>query len=384
MSTPLPRVLHIITGLSVGGAERALYSLLAGGLSSPFEHQVVSLSGQGAFGPRLRQLGVQVESLELRHGISAINGLARLRRLAAHFEPDLIQGWMYHGNMVAGWLRGLAQQKAVLAWNIRHCLPDLEFEKPLTRLVIRANRRASRKPELMLFNSSASKSDHAALGFCMERALVIPNGFSVQRWFADSAIGSSTREILGIPASALVIGHVARLHAVKDHPTFLRAAVQVARECDNVHILLVGTGVVADNPELLGLVPKELRPRFHLLGERDDIVDLMRAMDVFCLSSAREAFPNVLGEAMATSVPCVTTDTGDSAALVGDTGIIVHAQDQGALAHGLLRLVSKPVEERHALGAAARARIESHYSLESVVQQYILTYEELIAMRGAG
>ncbi len=383
MSKASPRIMHVISGLSVGGTERALYNLLAGGLSSRFEHQVVSLSGQGVFGPEIRRLGVQVESLALRRSFDSCGALSGLARIAARFEPDLIQGWMYHGNLFAALLRCLAQRRAVLAWNLRQCLPDLELEKPVTRLVIRANKQLSRRPELMLFNSSVAMNDHAAFGFSVARAAIIPNGFAVRHWYAEPAAGQSTREALGIPATALVIGHVARLHTVKDHPSFLRAAVRIAREHDSLHVLLSGTGVVADNPALAGLVPKELRPRFHFLGERDDVVDLMRAMDVFCLSSVREAFPNVLGEAMATGVPCVTTDVGDSANLVGDTGIIVPARDEAALMRGLLRLVSKPIEERRALGVAARARVEANYSLDAVVQQYVVTYEDLLAMRSA-
>jgi glycosyltransferase involved in cell wall biosynthesis len=326
---------------------------------------------------------VQVESLGLQSSFASCGALFRLARIAARFEPDVIQGWMYHGNLIAALLRTLSQRQAALAWNVRQCLPDLEFEKPVTRLVIRASKYLSRRPELMLFNSNASLNDHDAFGFCVARASVIPNGFAMRHWYAEPAARQSTREGLGIPATAFVIGHVARLHAVKDHPSFLRAAVRIARKHDRVHILLSGTGVVADNPALADLVPDELWPRFHFLGERDDVVDLMAAMDVFCLSSAREAFPNVLGEAMAAGVPCVTTDVGDSANLVGDTGIIVPARDEDALTRGLLQFVSKPIEERRALGVAARARIAANYSLDAVVQQYAVTYEDLLSMRSA-
>lgn len=375
--------MHVISGLSVGGTERALYNLLSSDFSSQFQHLVVSLSGPGVYGSRISRLGVSVESLELRHGLSALGAVAKLARTAKRFEPDLIQGWMYHGNLFATLLRGVILRPAALAWNIRQSLPDLDFEKPLTKLVIRTNRRLSARPELILFNSRAALNDHVTFGFHAEHAAVIPNGFALQRWYVEPATGMSTRESLGIPAAAVVVGHVARLHAVKDHPSFLRAAVRIARDRDELHVLLIGTDVTGHNPALAGLVPDELRNRFHFLGERDDVADLFRTMDVFCLSSVREAFPNVLGEAMATSVPCVATDTGDSAILVGNTGCIVPAQDEDALLHGLLKLVSMPAEDRRALGRAARARIESNYSLDTVVPQYTAKYKDLLRMRSA-
>jgi glycosyltransferase involved in cell wall biosynthesis len=107
----------------------------------------------------------------------------------------------------------------------------------------------------------------------------------------------------------------------------------------------------------------------------------MNAMDIFCLSSASEAFPNVIGEAMAAGVPCVATDVGDSAMVIGDTGVVVLPQDEHALAAGIESLLTMPLENRRTLGANARARIEANFTLETAVEQYAALYMKLMQQK---
>jgi glycosyltransferase involved in cell wall biosynthesis len=165
---------------------------------------------------------------------------------------------------------------------------------------------------------------------------------------------------------------------MKDHASFLWAAVQVARANPTARFLMVGREVSPDNPALAGIVPPDCIDRFVFTGERSDVHRLMQATDVLATSSAwGEAFPNVLGEAMACGVPCVATDVGDSAAIVGDTGIILPPSDTGALAAGLKAMLQKSPRERQALGRAARQRVQASYSLDSVVAQYTDMYQTL-------
>ena len=371
------RILHIITGLNTGGAERALYNLLYGGLANKFDNEVISLSEGGAFGARIIDLGVSVHCLGMRRGLPSPPSVAKLLRRVKDFQPDVIQGWMYHGNVAAWLAHFFSPEGPELAWNIRHSLYDLGQEKLLTRQVIRANCWLSKRPMAIVYNSRLSRRQHEAFGFSSLAGRVIPNGFDLECFSTAEDIRWRVRAELGIPQDAVVVGHVARFHPVKDHEGFLRAAVRVAGRLERVHFILGGCDVVLGNPSLSGLVPETMQARFHFLGERGDVPDLMRAMDVFCQSSWSEAFPNVLGEAMATSVPCVATGVGDSADIIGDTGVVVPPRDAEALAGGLERLLTTPLEERRALGAAARARVEAHYALGAVVEQYAELYSKI-------
>jgi glycosyltransferase involved in cell wall biosynthesis len=285
---------------------------------------------------------------------------------------------MYHGNLAASLAAGLALGQPALAWNVRHSLYDLASEKPLTRQVIRANRVLSRRPETIIYNSRLSREQHERFGFNARRGVVIPNGFDLNRLRSDSEVGAVVRREFGIAPEALVIGHVARFHPMKDHVGFLRAAVAVARHLPRARFLMVGREVSVAKPEFAGIIPLDLLPRFVFTEERTDVPRLMQAMDVLCSSSWSEAFPNVLGEAMACGVPCVTTDVGDSAAIVGETGIVVPPSDSAALARALSTMLEKRHETRRDLGRHARQRIATRYSIDAVTDRYTLLYENLI------
>lgn len=371
------KILHIITGLNTGGAERALCALLAGGLAERFNCAVLSLADEGSMGEPIRELGVPVHMLGIRAGASGPGSLLKLRRLVRQLRPDVIQGWMYHGNLAASVAACLAPDRPALAWNVRHCLYDLANERPLTRQVIRVNRALSRCPGAIIYNSRLSREQHERFGFAAERGVVVPNGFDLTRLRPDLEAGMAVRREFGLPLDVTVVGHVARFHPMKDHASFLRAAVRVARENSSAWFLLVGRDVSPENPALADIVPQGLLGRFVFVGERSDPHRLMQAMDVFCLSSWSEAFPNVLGEAMACGVPCVTTHVGDSADIIGNSGVVVPPYDSQALASGLQTMVRKSREKRRALGCAARARVKTHYGLDSVVRQYADLYRNI-------
>ncbi len=370
------KVLHIITGLATGGAERALYNLLQGGLSTKFDSHVISLTDAGTFGPKIKALGVPVTTLEMPAGRPTMAGLSRLRSVIKTLEPDLIQGWMYHGNLAATLARSMTSERAALVWNIRQSLYQLSNDKLLTRQVIRANRFFSKAPDALLYNSHLSRQQHEAFGFSSHKGQVIPNGIDLQRFSFSEHARQSIRSELTIPVAVLVVGHVARLHPMKDHGNFLQAAKIIALQHANVHFVLSGRDVCMQNVGLRQQIPDALQDRFHLLGERDDVADLMSAMDILCLCSAwGEGFPNVLGEAMAIGLPCVATDVGDSALIIGDSGVLVPCKDSIALAAGIESLLTQTQTQRHLLGKQAHQRIKDNFTLAAIVEQYEALYK---------
>ena len=372
------RILHVITGLSTGGAERALYNVLEGGLASEFESTVISLRDRGSFAGRIEALGVPVHTLGIRGPIALPKAIYRLRCLAREVKPDLVQGWMYHGNLAATLAASGSSTSPRVVWNIRQSLDQICKEKRLTAQVIRGNRAFSRGVDGIIYNSNRSFSQHTDFGFDAQQAHVIPNGFNLDEFQLDPALDQSVRSHLGVPENALVVGHVARFHPMKDHPNFLRAAVMVAQRNPRAHFILVGKDVAPTNSALREIIPTNLLNRFVFTGEQNDPARFMQAMDVLCSSSWSEAFPNVIGEAMACALPCVVTDVGDCATIVDNTGIVVPPSDSQALAEGLLTMLKKPQEERDQLGHAARSRIKDHYALTQVVSRYSDLYRTLL------
>jgi glycosyltransferase involved in cell wall biosynthesis len=149
-----------------------------------------------------------------------------------------------------------------------------------------------------------------------------------------------------------------------------------------VRFLMIGRDLDAGNAALGGWIRKTRHAdRFVLLGERDDVAVCLAAMDIFCLSSRTEAFPNVVGEAMAMGLPCVATDVGDVAALVADTGVVVPKADPDALARGLSGLIARGPAHRHQLGQRARERIHATYDMRCVRARFESIYDSVMTGR---
>ncbi|MDE2461749.1 MAG: glycosyltransferase, partial [Gammaproteobacteria bacterium] len=232
----------------------------------------------------------------------------------------------------------------------------------------------------VIFNSARSARQHEKLGYPRTKACVIPNGFNIGKFSPNVASRVATRAQLGMGFDELVLGTIGRYHPLKDHANFLRAARQVADAQPDARFVLAGRQVCPENRTLMNLVQElQLQERTMLLGERADVPDLLNAMDIYVSSSSSEAFPNAVGEAMSCDVPCVVTDTGDSAELVADTGVAVPVKSPEQLAEGMLQLIRAGAARRTQLGAAARERIRLHYSNEKIAQQYADLYRSVCA-----
>lgn len=372
-----PRVLHVINSISTGGAEHALSNLLVGGLSDSFESAVLSLKVIDVAKAQVRFPNVPLYSLDLAGTSASLGSLFKLNTIIQSFQPDIVQGWMYHGNLAASLAARLSNHSPRVVWNIRHSLYDLNEEKIATQRTIRIGRWLSGTPSTIIYNSEISREQHERFGFSRSRSVLIPNGFASALGSVDKRKRAAVRASLGIGDERIVIGHVARCHPMKDHRGFLVAAAEVAKVVPNVCFVMAGREVDTRMRPMLHLMPEELRSRFYLLGERSDVPSLMGSFDVFCTSSAwGEAFPNVIGEAMMSGLPCVVTDVGDSARIVGDTGFVVPPSNAVQLTNALIQVLSLSIKQRQDLGHAARRRVLQCYSIENAVEAYKLLYRQ--------
>lgn len=369
------RVMHIITGLNTGGAEMALYKLLSRMDRAQYEPVVVSLMGEGTLGARIRELGVPVHTLGMRAGLPGPAAVWRLRRLVCDIQPDIIQGWMYHGNLAAWLARKLTRSKMPIVWGIHHS--DSSTDKPLTRVIVRLGGLLSRKVNTTIYVANAAVPLHQSLGY-KGAHVVIPNGFDLEQFQPSEEARQSVRAELGLPAATPLIGILGRYNAMKDHANLLHAAKIVLDKRPDVHFIMAGRDVAASNSALNQIVDSlGIRQNVHLLGERDDASRLMASMNVYASSSCGEAFPLVLGEAMACGVPCVATDVGDSAYIVGEHGRVVPPRDAEALADGISELLALPAAERMELQDRCRQRIMENFSISAIAAQYVQLYEKL-------
>lgn len=371
------RVFHIISGLGPGGAEHMLWRLIAA--TPGISHAVFSLSGSGVLSDRLRMAGASLVNDERERG--KLRDLASLRKRIVAYAPDVIQGWMYHGNIAAQLMRSAAPRAALL-WNVRQSLTERRLTKPTTRTVIRALAFLSRAPDAIIYNADSVADDHEALGFARDKRVILPNGFDTSLFKPDLGHRRTIRTELGLSDDQLAIGFVARFDPWKNHEGFFKMAARVAERHPAAAFVLAGKGMEWSNPALAALIGADLRDRVTLLGDRRDVPAINAALDIACNVSHGEGFPNAVGEAMACELPCMVTPVGASAALVGDCGILAKSPRSDDLFAAMTAMLAQSTEMRMALGIAARQRIMDHFSIEVVAQRYLNLYA-LAANRSA-
>ena len=373
------KIFHLINDLDTGGAEMMLYKLLAGTNRQRFSHVVVSMTDAGILSRPVEALGVPVHALSMHRGVLNLAGMVRLLRLLRRERPDVLQAWLYHANLL-GIIAARLTRVPAIAWNIRCSDMDMRYYSRRSALVVRLLAWLSPLPDAVLINTETGRKFHEGLHYRPRQWHVIPNGFDVSLFRPDPAARLHYRKIFGLPLNPVLIGLIARYDPMKDHPTFLQAASYLLKDRSDVHFVLVGRNVTESNKDLTAIIQElGIADRVHLLGERSDVPEIMRSLDILALTSVSEGFPNVIGEAMASGVPCAVTDVGDVALVIGETGKVVPIRNPHALAQAWSELIDMGLEGRRRLGIAARHRIGQLFSLPTVVTQYETLYEQLVA-----
>ena len=374
------RVLHVITALGIGGAERMLSKLLRANALADTEQRVIAMLPGGGLVASMRAAGTRVDELDFLGGVPVLTGALALARVVRDYDPDLVQGWLYHGNLGASLARAVSRRRVPLVWGIRQSLPTLEGENVLARVGIALNRWCSGRPDRLLFNSRTSLAQHRAAGFNVQRAEYLPNGFETRDFAPNAAARARWRAEWQAGDETVVFGLLARYHPVKDHAGFLKSARAVHLERPDTRFVLAGTDVVEDNQAPTELIRDAgLADCVHLLGERHDVPDILAAIDVYVSSSAREAFSNSVGEAMSCAIPCVVTDVGDSLAAVGDAGVVIPPGNPAALSAAMIEMADLGGAGRTALGEQARSRVIREFDIESVAGRYRDLYGQLLS-----
>jgi glycosyltransferase involved in cell wall biosynthesis len=368
------RVTHVTTSLEPGGAQAMLHKLVAA--TAGVEHDVVSLTDEGVYGPRLRAAGAPVATLGLRAGVPDPRALARLALHLRRGRPDVVQCWMYHANLLGG--LAAAAVGVPVVWGIHHADVDPRHVKRLTHLTRTAGAWLSRLvPARVVCCADASLEAHARAGYDRDRMLVVTNGFAVDQFAPDPEARRAVRRELAIADGTAVVGLVARIHPDKDPWNFLAAAAHLVRAHPDSAFVLVGEGATGDDAALARWIAElGLGPRVRLLGLRADVPRLLASFDLLMQSSRTEAFPQVVCEAMLCGVPCAATDCGDTREIVGELGRVVRPGDPAALAAAALELLRLPAAERAALGAAARERIRARCDLRVIARRYAEVWAE--------
>ncbi|GGE34992.1 glycosyl transferase [Agaricicola taiwanensis] len=355
-------VLHVISGLGVGGAEGMLHQAASRLAAKGHRQHVVSLTGRGPVADLIEEAGVPVTCFDLRSIGGKLSTLPKLVKLVRAVKPEIIQGWMYHGDLGATFAHLLSGSRGSrrLSWGIRCSNMDMERNAAVIGLCARLSPRA----DVIVANSGVGAQTHLQRGYRPKRLEIIPNGVDTVGYCPNLQRRSEVRANLGIDPSVRLAVHVARVDPMKDHASFLAA----------MHSLPQVTGILIG----AGTRDLDLPPNVLALGRRMDVPALLPAADIIVSSSAfGEGFSNALAEGMSCGLVPVATDVGDARMIVGDSGVVVPPSDPVALARAIDEVAGLNGYTLARRGAAARARVVTEFSIEKTVTRFEALYGSL-------
>ncbi len=364
------RLLFVIRSLDYGGAERQLIALAKGLDKSRFTVSVLTFYDGGGLRAEIEGLdGIQLLSLQKRGRWDWLRCFRKFDRAIRELKPQIVHGYMGAANELGLLVRFRTAARVV--WGLRASNLDWSNYDRVSSWSYRAGAWLSRFADLIIVNSYTGKTDNIANGYAGKRMLVIQNGIDTQRFQPNSAARYGTRREWGVGENQVLIGLVARLDPMKDHPSFMRAAALFSRQRDNVRFVCIGNGPAGYKRELQLLAGKlGLCDRLHWTHGQNDMVAVYNALDLATsASSCGEGFSNAIGEAMACGTPCVVTDVGDSARIVGNPEQVVSPGDPQALAAAWQRILDLQPAQRAMLSQASRERIKQEFSLEQLVNK---------------
>lgn len=335
------KIVHIITGLNNGGAEGVLYRLVVNDKKN--QHIVISMMDKGKYGPLLDRDGIEVICLNMEGGRISIPAIFKLYRLLKNLNPDLIQTWMYHADLIGGIIGRLAGIKRIF-WNIRHSTFNAEYTKKSTIFVAKlCGKFSSLVPEKIICCAESAIQNHIDIGYCLDKFVVIGNGYDLTKFIKNNSWGNKVKQELNLGKyEGFLLGMIGRYDPQKNHKGLIEALSILKNKGYSFKLILVGRDLNDQNNELnLQLYEYNLKENTYLLDQRNDIPAILNALDIHILSSSYgEGFPNVIAEAMVCGVACVATDIGDSKVIIGEFGEVVEPNNSDLLCSSIVKLIS--------------------------------------------
>ncbi len=369
MNAPM-RILFLVRSLEPGGAEAQLVTLANGLAARGHAVAVAVFYGKGALEDRLQ--GVHYVDLGKKGRMDMAGFTIRLLRCIRKFRPDILHGYLGTANLFTSLMRPMFPSLKTV-WGLRTSDMQQTGRGLLPALHARLEHRLSRTPHMIIANSHAGMKHAFSLGYPEDKLRVIPNGIDMRQFRPDPEAGAQARKRWGLSNhSGPIIGLAARIVPVKDHSTFLRAASLLLRTHPDCIFVCMGRGSLNARQPLLNMT-RQLGLEKHVIWrDHETMNEAYNALDLFCLCSRPgEGFPNVLGEAMACNVPCVATDSGDSARVLGPTGTVI----QPGYCHDLVNIIIKTL---NAPPSGMREHILKHFSAQRMVQRSEKTLASLL------
>ena len=375
---------HLIGSLDRGGAEHFLVRLVVGiAEREPTWHQSVwTLTNNVPLAPDLERAAIEVRTFDGGKSPQGIARLAALPRTMASEPCSLLQCWMYHAE-VLGVLSRLRGARAPQIWTLRQSRLSSDANSHMTRLLMRVGAWGSRHvPAAIVAGSQAALEAHRAIGYRAPLMPTIHNGVDITHFAPNAESRARRRGTWGLDADTIAIGYLARVSAVKAHGDLLAAAARLIDTpgLPRWRLVLVGSGTARGNEPLASMIRKAgLEAQVICAGVDADPAAALAGFDIAVSSSLGEGFPNAVAEGMATGIPTVATDVGDTRVLLGDSRYLVPPAQPERLATAIMPLLRLSASDRHALGDSLRRRVEQCFDIAAAIDAYVALYRQIIS-----
>jgi len=364
------KVLHIITGLTKGGAENTLYRLCIASKNKGIKNYVVSLTNKGEIGQNLETEGIYVYNLNLKKNIFFFFKIFSLKKIIKQIDPDIVQTWMFHSNLIGGIFAKLCNIKKIF-WNLRHS--NLEFGKSniFTILIDFILRLFSYFIPYKIITCSYNnifiykKKYNRKLDY-----IYIPNGYDYLSTNINFVINNEKND------STFKLGMLANYRKQKNFPLLISTLSELKNKITKFHCYLAGERVDKNNNELVQLIRKyKLENNITLLGKINNTEVLFNKIDLHILSSTfGEAFPNSIAESMLYGIPNVSNNIGDSKIIIGENGWVTNSFNSKDLSINILKAYQMRYNDFNKwikLKENCHKKIIKSYSIEKMVNNYI-------------
>lgn len=364
------KILHIAPDIGSGGAENILFNIVKSKeINDVF---IISLTNIGYYGEKLNREGYKLYALNMKKNIFIFYKIFKLLFLIIRLKPKIVHTWLYHSNLIGGLIAKLLGVKKIY-WSIHH---DFEYSNFLMMLEMKILIFMSKfVPDKIIYCSEASKYNHIKNGYSKRNSKIIYNGVSTKDFKPNESYRKEIRNKLNIADDCLLLGNISRYHPLKDHDNLLEALFILNKFNINFKCILIGQGLSNENLEIVNKINSyKLMEKIILYGKSYKINKIINAFDLNILSSKKESSPLVLLEAMATGVPCISTDVGDARKIISDTGWVVESLNPKALANCIIQNFNEKniIKNKSTI---ARQRIKDLYSIKKMQLNYIKLYE---------
>lgn len=369
----MKKIVHIISGLKSGGAERSLFNICNSNISDYFIQSVICLGDKAIYGDKLEELGVEVYYLNFKNN-NKLFAFINFKNIIKKISPDIVQGWMTHGNFASVLAYFILSGRPSLFWNIRQTVYKLKHEYILTRFLFLINILLSRLPNGIISNANISIKQLIKFGYKNDSFILIPNGFDTNYWKPDHNLRQIERNKLKFNENDFVLGYVGRYHPMKNIKLLLEAFHKLSQQNSKIKLVIVGQNLNNYNIKEKSIIDMIPQNQILIIDNTEDVKKYYNIFDLLILCSAwGEGFPNVLGEAMSSELCCISTPVGDTPDILEDVGYLVPLDDVDFLIEKVKNCMDNP-EELNKLGRKARIKILNQYSMEKTINSYLNIY----------